>query len=1006
MDPVRKRKPSDDDAFAPLVASGGSDPSPDLSKVRAYAACKSCRTKKVKCRPGPAAAAPASEPGAPPVPGRCAQCTQAGLDCVYPPTRDRAAYSRQYVQNLEARVQLLEHAHARIAPLLAAFEGGALPLAPPASGMTAAASAQAHAHAGPSRHADVADAASDADDDDVDAGAEDDSGNGAGSGEDEPEHEHEPEHEGRMARDERGNYRWLGASNALSLLDSFRPAARGRAHDNDAPDGGSDNADVTAAGPRAREPELDNPYFGPVAGAGIVQALPHVKEVTYPPRQYAESLVEAFLADVHPVLPVVLEHEFRADFGRIMDNVDRGEREGYSAGALSVVFAIFALGERVLVGSRAWQRERRRAPSDDSGETVLPGEAEAGVIWFERAQVLHWTDKQVSIEQVQCLTLLAAFQASVNAMPMAWILAGQAIRIAQDIGLHRHASKLHMSLAKRQLGGRCWWAIYGLERMISVTLGRPLAVDDLDVDVPYPAVLDDAALARLSVDAMPPTPADVGEEPHDAVMSGFVALTKLSKIAGRVAQLLFRPSHGKSVNDLDWASSLQSTIDRLDKLLRQWLETEVPGKYKNHSGHNHPVSRMSAVLSNSYFAVLITLHRNLLPSNPDFPRPTPLTSTSLAHCVDAARSVIHIAAISDILLPPSHHLAVHSQFLWSSAVVLLLCEVRAKDQAVVDTVGRDVDSCRRSLRNLEPVWPGARKLKELLVDVEHRARAVRAVAATATATARPAHKKRKSSHDGARRPTAVDRPSSRPSPASARASPSSATPHPFTPHAQARYETSDTRTIVPAERRPPLSAPPSSGSAPGALASVPPTPAIGHANFSSQAVLGPPYVGAGAEYELFDVGGMAFEGLEMLQAFTGETWGAPPGAYGASHAPPGSAAMYPTLSASAGPTIFAGSTAASPVAYGTAGQVPPPAGAYEQQQQLAAYSHAHAHAQNVSHPQQAAQQQPQTPTMQQDGLWWVGPDGRAVPDISELWSQVAGSAGFDWQADPSVPFNV
>lgn len=31
---------------------------------------------------------------------------------------------------------------------------------------------------------------------------------------------------------------------------------------------------------------------------------------------------------------------------------------------------------------------------------------------------------------------MAAFQASVNAMPMAWLLAGQAIRVAQDLGLH------------------------------------------------------------------------------------------------------------------------------------------------------------------------------------------------------------------------------------------------------------------------------------------------------------------------------------------------------------------------------------------------------------------------------------------------------------------------------------------------------------------------------------------------------------------------------------------
>jgi len=105
---------------------------------------------------------------------------------------------------------------------------------------------------------------------------------------------------------------------------------------------------------------------------------------------------------------------------------------------MSVLFAVFALGERVIVTSAAWQRERaKQEAGQPMGETVQPGEAEAGVIWFERSQVLHFSSiREIDIHQVQCLTLLSAFQASVNAMPMSWLLASQALRIAQDIGLH------------------------------------------------------------------------------------------------------------------------------------------------------------------------------------------------------------------------------------------------------------------------------------------------------------------------------------------------------------------------------------------------------------------------------------------------------------------------------------------------------------------------------------------------------------------------------------------
>jgi hypothetical protein len=48
----------------------------------------------------------------------------------------------------------------------------------------------------------------------------------------------------------------------------------------------------------------------------------------------------------------------------------------------------------------------------------------------------YTTITDISLHQVQALTLMAAFQASVNAMPMSWLLCGMALRMAQDLGLH------------------------------------------------------------------------------------------------------------------------------------------------------------------------------------------------------------------------------------------------------------------------------------------------------------------------------------------------------------------------------------------------------------------------------------------------------------------------------------------------------------------------------------------------------------------------------------------
>ena len=62
------------------------------------------------------------------------------------------------------------------------------------------------------------------------------------------------------------------------------------------------------------------------------------------------------------------------------------------------------------------------------------------------------------------------------------------------------------------------------------------------------------------------------EEAYDSTMSGFIALTKLCKIAGRVAHTLHRPNNGRSSHD---SLGQLGQIHRLDKMLTEWLANEV-----------------------------------------------------------------------------------------------------------------------------------------------------------------------------------------------------------------------------------------------------------------------------------------------------------------------------------------------------------------------------------------------------------------------------------------------
>ena len=279
----------------------------DLTKVRAYAACRSCRQKKVRCLPAPSNGARGAGGDQP---GPCQQCIQGGIECTYPPTRDRAAYSRQYVQNLEARVQALEMAQSRMMPVLEVFERDHPGLRGSSSSTSNPPLTSQPANGSHQPETMKLEPGIDLSRMEEDDGMEDD---GDSSDSMEPDG-------GQITQDDRGNYRWIGSSNTLSLLDSLAHRSSPQLPTPPAIEGGSKhNGGISASS--------SNPYFGPVAGAGVVQALPGVNEVVFPEEPRASAMVNAFFKDVYPVLPLVVEAEFRKDYQAMMKRRSKGEPE-------------------------------------------------------------------------------------------------------------------------------------------------------------------------------------------------------------------------------------------------------------------------------------------------------------------------------------------------------------------------------------------------------------------------------------------------------------------------------------------------------------------------------------------------------------------------------------------------------------------------------------------------------------------------------------------------------
>lgn len=94
---------------------------------------------------------------------------------------------------------------------------------------------------------------------------------------------------------------------------------------------------------------------------------------------------------------------------------------------------------------------------------------------------------------VQSLLLLGYREIGIGAMAQAWAYTGMAVRMAQDLGMHRSADGWARVGMGRLFGGRelqerrrIWWGCVILDGYVSTYIGRPLAIFERDYDTQLP----------------------------------------------------------------------------------------------------------------------------------------------------------------------------------------------------------------------------------------------------------------------------------------------------------------------------------------------------------------------------------------------------------------------------------------------------------------------------------------------------------------------------------------
>ncbi|KAH9821948.1 fungal-specific transcription factor domain-containing protein [Melampsora americana] len=110
---------------------------------------------------------------------------------------------------------------------------------------------------------------------------------------------------------------------------------------------------------------------------------------------------------------------------------------------------------------------------------------------YFQAALQYFDHVQSNITTIQALLFLAMYSFRSEKGLSAWHLSGLALRTAIELGLHRK-SPLNKPQHpwEEETRKRVWWSVYCLERTMALQLGRPIAIQDKDIDVPLPLDID------------------------------------------------------------------------------------------------------------------------------------------------------------------------------------------------------------------------------------------------------------------------------------------------------------------------------------------------------------------------------------------------------------------------------------------------------------------------------------------------------------------------------------
>ncbi|KAL4867321.1 hypothetical protein BDV12DRAFT_186734 [Aspergillus spectabilis] len=155
-----------------------------------------------------------------------------------------------------------------------------------------------------------------------------------------------------------------------------------------------------------------------------------------------------------------------------------------------------------------------------------------------------------TIPVLQGHVLECEFYLALNMFNTAWITVGTAVRLGQMIGFQK-VVRQDLDLQEYSRRG-IFWSLYMMDRYLSAALGRPMALDDADITIPYPETPEVALQVELG-------------QNETRLMKGVIAHIRLTQITSKILKQLY------SANQCGLQSRDEIVLE-IEQHLKDWLQ--------------------------------------------------------------------------------------------------------------------------------------------------------------------------------------------------------------------------------------------------------------------------------------------------------------------------------------------------------------------------------------------------------------------------------------------------